>query len=106
MIAKPSRARQYSVWRATLSCNVRKLTLPTIGPTSVPMPPSSTMTSPSTERLIEIVSGEILPFENANRPPAIPQIAPAMTKAVHCTRTAPIPIASARSEESRTARIA
>src|SRR6478672_12901079 len=105
-ITSPSSARQYSVWRATLSCSVRNVTLPTIGPTSVPMPPSRTMTSPSTERPIEIVSGEMLPFEKAKSPPAMPQIAPAMTKAIHCTRTAPMPIASARSEESRTARMA
>ncbi len=64
------------------------------------------MTSPSTERLIEIVSGEMLPFEKAKRPPATPQIAPAMMNAVHCTRSAPMPIASARSAESRTARMA
>src|SRR5947209_3586482 len=105
-ITKPKSARQYSVCRATLSCNVKNVTLPTMGPTSVPMPPSSTMTRPSTERLIEIVSGEMLPLEKAKSPPAMPQMAPAMTKALHCTRTAPMPIASARNDESRTARIA
>src|SRR6185312_5278493 len=55
----PSSARQYSVWRITVSCNVAKTDAPTIGPVSVWMPPSSTMTSPSIERPTLIVSGDI-----------------------------------------------
>src|SRR5262249_47488616 len=46
----PSRARQYSVWRMTVSCSSAKAEAPTIGPLNVWMPPSSTMTRPSIER--------------------------------------------------------
>ena len=106
-ITPPSSARQYSVWRATLSCSQVNVTLPTIGPDKRLMPPSSTITSPSTERPIESVSGEMLPFEKAKSPPANAANAPAMTKAdpLHARCTS-MPIASARSGESRTARIA
>src|SRR4249919_1956615 len=46
----PSRARQYSVWRITVSCSVVKTEAPTIGPVMVWMPPSNTMTRPSIDR--------------------------------------------------------
>src|SRR5262249_34031053 len=40
----PSRARQYSVWRMTVSCSVVKIAAPAIGPLRESRPPSSTMT--------------------------------------------------------------
>ncbi len=102
----PSSARQYSVCRMTVSCNVAYTEAPTIGPVSVWMPPSSTITSPSIERLTWIVSGEIEPLAKANRPPAMPQTQPAMAKPSQWTRLTSMPIASARSGESRPARMA
>src|SRR6185312_5862249 len=102
----PSSARQYSVWRITVSCSVAKNDAPTIGPVRVWMPPSSTMTRPSIERPTLIVSGEIEPLAKANKPPAMPQTPPAMAKPSQCTRFTSIPIASARSGESRPARMA
>src|SRR5262249_48388675 len=69
----PRSARQYSVCRITVSCSTAKTDAPTIGPVSVWMPPSSTMTRPSIERLTWMVSGEIEPLANVNSPPAIPQ---------------------------------
>jgi hypothetical protein len=48
----------------------------------------------------------MLPLLKANRPPATPASAPAMTKATHCTCLTSMPMASARSGESRPARIA
>ena len=49
------------------------------------MPPSSTITSPSIERPMLIVSGEIEPLAKAKMPPATPQTVPAMAKASQCT---------------------
>ena len=102
----PSSARQYSVCRITVSCSMANTEAPTIGPVSVWMPPSSTMTRPSIERPTWIVSGEIEPLAKANRPPATPQTPPAMAKPSQCTRLTSMPIASARSGESRPARMA
>src|ERR1700719_1006902 len=45
----PSSACQYSVCCMTKSCRMAKTDAPTIGPASVWMPPSSTMTRPSME---------------------------------------------------------
>ena len=45
------------------------------------------MTSASTERGIASDSGEMLPLENANRPPASPANTPASAKPRHCVRT-------------------
>ncbi len=64
------------------------------------------MTRPSIERPTAIVSGEIEPLAKANRPPATPHTAPAIAKAIQCTRLTSMPIASARNGESRPARIA
>ena len=69
----PNSARQYSVCRITVSCKVAKTEAPTIGPVSVWMPPSSTITRPSIERPTWMVSGEIEPLAKANSPPATPQ---------------------------------
>ena len=76
------------------------------GRTSVWMPPSSTMTRPSIERPMLMVSGEIEPLAKAKMPPATPHTVPAMAKASQCTRLTLMPIASARSGESRPARMA
>ncbi len=62
------------------------------------------MTMASTERGIASDSGEMLPFENANSPPATPANAPASANARHRTRATSIPSAAARSGESRTPR--
>lgn len=70
------------------------------------MPPSSTITSPSTDLPTPSVSGEILPLENANKAPATPAKPPATAKAAHCWRRTSMPMASARSSESRPARMA
>ena len=69
-------------------------------------PPSSTMTSPSIERPMLMVSGEIEPLAKAKMPPATPQTVPAMAKPSQCTRLTLMPIASARNGELRPARIA
>ena len=53
-----------------------------------------------------IVSGEIEPLAKAKMPPATPHTAPAMAKPSHCTFFTSMPIASARSGESRPARMA
>src|SRR5262249_49419237 len=102
----PRSARQYSVWRMIVSCSHAKTLAPTIGPLSVWMPPSSTMTRPSIERPTDIVSGEIEPLAKAKMPPAMPQTVPAIAKASQCTRFTSMPIASARRAESRPARMA
>ena len=62
----PSSARQNSVCRMTVSCSTAKTDAPTIGPVSVWMPPSSTITRPSMERPTAMVSGEIEPLAKAN----------------------------------------
>ena len=49
-----------------------KSAAPHTGPVSVCTPPSSTITSPSTERGTDKVSGEIEPLENAYSAPASP----------------------------------
>ena len=65
------------------------------------------MTMPSIERDDrDATSGEIVPLAKANSPPAMPQTRPAMAKPIQCTRLTLMPIASARSGESRPARIA
>ena len=64
-IAAPSTACQYSVTRASVSASQVNAAAPSSGPASALRPPSSTMTSASTERGIASVSGEMLPFENA-----------------------------------------
>ena len=51
-------------------------------------------------------SGEMLPLEKANSAPATPATVPARMKATHCTRLTSMPMASARSGESRPARMA
>ena len=53
-----------------------------------------------------MVSGEIEPLAKANSPPATPQTPPAMAKPSQCTRLTSMPMASARSAESRPARMA
>ncbi len=102
----PKSACQYSVSRMTKSCSSANAVAPTIGPDKVPTPPSSTITRPSMERPMLIVSGEIEPLAKAKMPPATPQTAPAMAKPSHCTFFTSMPIASARSGESRPARMA
>src|SRR6185312_13285857 len=71
-IAKPTAARQYSKPRAAASWSQVYAAAPQTGPVSVWIPPSSTMTRPSTERWIASVSGAIEPLENACRAPAMP----------------------------------
>src|SRR5262249_39054417 len=105
-ITPPSSARQYSVCRMIISCSIAKAVAPTTGPVSVWMPPSRTITMASTERPTEIVSGEIEPLANANSAPASPHTGPPMAKPIQCTRLTSMPIASARSGESRPARMA
>src|SRR5262249_11769247 len=61
----PTAARQYSTFRAATSCSQVKSAAPHTGPASVWMPPSSPMTSPSTERGMPSISGEIEPLEKA-----------------------------------------
>ena len=97
----PTIARQYSVVRASVSCSHVNAAAPSSGPNSALRPPSSTITSASTERGIASVSGEMLPFENANSPPARPANAPANAKPRHCVARTSMPIAAARSGESR-----
>ena len=70
------------------------------------MPPSSTMTSASTESEMPRLSGNTLPLRKANSAPAMPATVPAITNAVHCTRLPLMPTASLRSGESRVARSA
>ena len=70
------------------------------------MPPSSTITSPSTERDTPSASGATLPLENTYSAPARPASSPATTKAAHCTPRTSMPMASARNAESRAARSA
>src|SRR5262249_5882889 len=74
----PSSARQYSVWRITLSCNVAKIAAPASGPLSDSRPPRSTITMASMERPTLMVSGEIDPLAKANNPPASPAAPPAI----------------------------
>src|SRR5262249_21423246 len=99
----PSRPRQNVVWRMTLSCRTVKTVAPTIGPVRVWMPPRSTMTMASIERDTQATSGEIVPLANAKVPPAMPAKVPAIAKPIQCTRLTLMPIASARSAESRPA---
>src|SRR5262249_19267460 len=75
-ISTPSAARQYCVLRASASASQVNAAAPSSGPNSALMPPSSTMTSASTERGMASVSGEMLPLENANSPPASPAKSP------------------------------
>src|SRR5262249_40901279 len=79
-IPPPTSARQYWVLRASVSCSQVNAAAPSSGPNSAFKPPSSTMTSASTERGIASVSGEMLPLENANNAPASPAKAPASAK--------------------------
>ena len=102
----PSSARQIFGLAHDGVLQHRETEAPTIGPLRVWRPPSSTITSPSIERPTAMVSGEIEPLAKANSPPAMPQTAPAMAKPIQCTRLTSMPIASARSGESRPARIA
>ena len=102
----PSNARQNSVWRAMLSCSQVNTAAPATAPLSVWMPPISTITRPSTERGIDRLSGEMLPLENAYTAPARPANTPASAKPSHCCRRTSMPMASARSGESRPARSA
>ena len=97
-------ARQYAISRDTASSSQVKSAAPHTGPVSVCTPPSSTITSPSTERGTDSVSGEMEPLENAYKLPASPAKPPATMNAVHCCARTLIPIASARSGESRLAR--
>src|SRR5262249_44480969 len=71
----PSSACQYSVWRMMVSCSSANTEAPTIGPLSVCMPPSRTITRPLIERETSIVSGEIEPLAKAKTPPAMPHTA-------------------------------
>src|SRR5919201_5097653 len=105
-ITAPSRPRQKAVWRMTLSCSTVKTAAPTIGSVSVCIPPKSTITIASIERDTQATSGEMVPLAKAKTPPAIPAKAPAMANPIQCTRLTLIPIASARSGESRPARMA
>src|SRR3981081_210206 len=56
---------------------------PTTAPETVSTPPSSTMTSASTESEMPRLSGKTLPLRYANSAPATPATVPAITKAVH-----------------------
>src|SRR5262249_32253710 len=105
-ITAPSKPRQNAVWRMTLSCRRVNTAAPTLGPARVWMPPKSTMTMASIERETQATSGEIVPSANAKAAPAMPANAPAMVKAIQCTRLTLIPIDSARNAESRPARMA
>ena len=102
----PNRPRQYSVLRAIVSCSHVNADAPTTGPASVCTPPSSTMTSASTDLVTDSASGAMLPLENTNSAPASLANRPAITNAAHCTRRTSMPMASARKAESRPARSA
>ncbi len=58
-------ARQYSVARGSASCIQVNAAAPISGPSTKSTPPSSTMTSASTDRGIARLSGDTLPLENA-----------------------------------------
>src|SRR5438067_179330 len=105
-ISTPSTPRQYGVCRITESCSTVNTGAPTSGPARSWMPPSSTITSASIERETWMVSGEMPPLPNAKSAPARPPRLPAMMKASQCTCVTAMPVASARSGESRPARIA
>ena len=87
--------------RAAASCSQVNSAAPQTGPVSVWMPPSITITRPSTERWMPSDSGEIEPLENAYSAPARPAASPAMVNAAHCVARTSMPMASARSGESR-----
>src|SRR6267142_1663891 len=69
---------------------------PITAPETVSTPPSSTMTSASTESEMPRLSGNTLPLRYANNAPAIPATVPAITNAVHWMRLPSMPMASLR----------
>src|SRR5262249_29709988 len=91
-ITAPSSPRQNAVSRMTLSCSTVNTVAPMIGPVSVWMPPSSTITIASIERETQATSGEIVPLAKAKTPPAMPANAPATAKPIQCTRLTLMPI--------------
>jgi hypothetical protein len=91
-ITAPIAARQYATSRDTASSSQVKSAAPHTGPVTVCTPPRRTITSASTERGTDSVSGEIEPLENAYRLPASPAKAPAMMNAVHCWARTSMPI--------------
>src|SRR5205814_5913538 len=100
-IAAPSTACQYSVTRDSVSESHVNATAPINGPAIALRPPSNTITSPSTERGMASVSGEMLPLENAYSAPASPANPPESRNASQRVRPTSMPIASARKGESR-----
>ena len=59
------------------------MAVPIVAPTSVPEPPSTTISSESTEVVSTTVSGLTWPLVWAHSTPASPPKAPAMTKAIY-----------------------
>ena len=73
--AEPSRSASGNVSSSTSSA-----TAPMVGPKTEPMPPSTTMTMRSPERVQCIIAGLMKLVKLASSAPASPHIAPAMTK--------------------------
>src|SRR5664280_2855677 len=71
---------QYSVMPDSASSSTSSATAPISGPTTEPMPPSTTMTLRSPERVQCIMSGLTNSVWLASSAPASPHIMPAMTK--------------------------
>src|SRR5882757_6216289 len=102
----PSTSLDRSVWLTSQMLSALKTMAPTTAPETVSTPPSSTMTSASTESEMPRLSGKTLPLRYANNAPATPATVPAITNAVHWIRLPSMPMASLRKGESRVARSA
>src|SRR5258708_26513176 len=82
-ITAPSTNLDKSVWLTSQILSALNTMAPTTAPDTVSTPPSSTLTSASTESEMPRLSGNTLPFRYANSAPAMPATVPAITKAVH-----------------------
>ena len=71
---------QYSVMPESASSSTSSATAPNTGPITEPMPPSTTMTMRSPERVQYIIAGLTKSVWLASSAPASPHIVPAMTK--------------------------
>ena len=71
---------QYSVTRDSASSSTSSATAPISGPNTEPMPPSTTMTMRSPERVQCIIAGLMKSVWLASSAPASPHSTPAMTK--------------------------
>ena len=80
MNVAPRSSSQCAECRLTKCLSSTKTAVPIIGPTSVPMPPRTTMTMPSPESIQNSTAGDTKPLCMANRAPAIAPRHPAITK--------------------------